>query len=115
MNQDPAIPTAEAPPAIEAPWQDIVLTCAKCTRKLKGGFGRKRRYSLRDILKQGLRDAGLRRNLRVVEVGCLGLCPRDAVTLVRASHPRELRRIPAGSAFSDVLPVILPEPNPAPG
>lgn len=90
-------------PSVEAPWQDLVLTCGKCTRKLKGGFGRKRRESLRDLLKQGLREAGDRRRLRVIEVGCLGLCPKNAVTLVRASQPRAMRAIPEGADFARIL------------
>lgn len=93
-------------PSAVAPWQDLVLTCGKCTRKLKGGFGRKRRLSLRALLKDGLRATADRRRLRVIEVGCLGLCPRDAVTLVVASRPGILRPVPAGTELAAVLAAI---------
>lgn len=104
-----ANPPIETLPAIAAPWQDIVLTCRKCTRKLDGGFGPKRRLSLREMLKAGLRAAGMRRQFRVVEIGCLGLCPKNAVTLVRASRPGVMLRVPAGAAFDALLPVLLAE------
>jgi len=98
------------PPAIEVtptPWREIVLVCRKCTRRLDGGFGKKHREPLRGELKTALRSAGRRREVRVIEIGCLGLCPKGAVTVAIASRPGELLAIPKGSdpqALIDRLP-----------
>ena len=89
-----------SPPTIEVtptPWREIVLVCRKCTRRLDGGFGKKHRESLRSELKTALRTAGRRRDVRVIEIGCLGLCPKGAVTVAIASRPGELLAVPRGS------------------
>lgn len=89
------------------PWREIILVCRKCTRRLDGGFGKKRRQPLRSELKTALRAAGRRREVRVIEIGCLGLCPKGAVTVAIASRPSELLAFPKGSdpqALIDRLP-----------
>jgi predicted metal-binding protein len=94
------------PPTIQAtptPWREIVLVCRKCTRRLDGGFGKKHREPLRSELKTALRAAGRRREVRVIEIGCLGLCPKGAVTVAIASRPGELLAIPRGSDTGAVL------------
>lgn len=85
------------------PWQQIVIVCAKCTRKLDGGFGKKRKHTLRSFLRRALRDAGRRREVRVVETECFGLCPKHAVTMVTSRAPGELVAIPEGTASETVL------------
>ncbi len=92
--------------SVPTPWREVVLVCAKCSRKLDGGFGKKRRHSLRCSLKNALREAGRRREVRVAETGCLGLCPRDAVSLLRGSTPERLLAIPAGTGMADVLRLL---------
>lgn len=91
---------------VPTPWREVVLVCAKCSRKLDGGFGKKRRHSLRSSLKDALREAGRRRQVRVAETGCLGLCPRDAVSLLRGSSPEHLMAVPAGTGMSEVLRLL---------
>ncbi len=88
---------------VPIPWREIVLTCRKCARKLDGGFGPKGRQELRRVLKDGIRAAGRRRQIRVMETGCFGLCPKNAVTLARSSHPGTLSVIPAGTDQEAVL------------
>lgn len=68
-------PPRPAPAA--APWRDVVLVCSKCLR-------RQDREDFRGELKQALKKAG-RRDLRVVLVGCLDLCPKDGITLARGA------------------------------
>lgn len=92
--------------AVPTPWRDVVLVCGKCTRKLEGGFGKKRRHSLRATLKEALHEAGRRRQVRVAETGCLGLCPRKAVSLLQASRPERLHAVPAGTDMGDVLALL---------
>jgi predicted metal-binding protein len=89
--------------------QDIVLVCGKCTRKLHGGFGKKAKKNLADELRSELRDAGRKREVRVVETGCLSLCPKHAVTILCSRRPGELLAISAGSDVQDVCDLIPPQ------
>ena len=89
--------------AAATPWREVVLVCRKCSRKLDGGFGRKGAETLRAVLRVALREAGKRREVRVVEVGCLGLCPRRAVTVLRACQPGEMLAVPEGTAPEVVI------------
>jgi len=82
------------------PWREVVLVCGKCSKKLHGGFGPDRDDTLARVLKQALRSAGRRREIRVIETKCLGLCPKDAVTVLPAAAPGALLTVagPAGLA-----------------
>jgi len=83
------------------------MLCGKCSRKLDGGFGHKGKHDLKDVLKDGLKAAGRRRALRVVEVGCLGLCPKRAVTIVSSARPAEMLAVPERMAVEAVLARII--------
>ena len=89
--------------------QDIVLVCGKCTRKLHGGFGKKAKKKLADELRAELRDAGRKREVRIVETGCLSLCPKGAVTILCSRRSGELLAIPAGTDIHDVCDLIPPQ------
>jgi len=97
MSESPAIDVTPTP------WREIVLVCRKCTRRLDGGFGKKRREPLRSELKAALRAAGHRREVRVIETGCLGLCPKGAVTVAIASRPGELLAVPQGTEAKSLI------------
>lgn len=90
----------------EAPWDGIALVCRKCSKKLGGGFGPGNDEKLAKTLRQALRAAGRRRALRIVEVGCLGLCPRKAVTLASPTHPGALFAIPRGTSAEATLAAL---------
>ena len=92
----------------QAPWRDIAMVCGKCSRKLKGGFGKKGKHDLADVLKSALKEAGRRRELRVVEVGCLGLCPKRAVTAVSSARPDQVLAIPEGADPISVIARLNP-------
>lgn len=79
-------------------WSGAILVCAKCSKKLDGGFGPKRKTRLAKALRKrfGLKK-GRKAPFGVIEVGCLGVCPRDAVTLVDTSAPDRWRIVPAGA------------------
>jgi predicted metal-binding protein len=97
------------PPAIRPvprPWRELVLVCRKCTKKLDGGFGKGGRDSLRRVLRAELR-AGGRRDVRVVAVNCLGVCPKRAVSVMRGSRPGEVLVVPAGTDPADILHHLL--------
>jgi predicted metal-binding protein len=78
-------PSKEKP----APWTEVVLVCAKCAAKL--GRGRKGKTELRGEIKHALKRRGLGHTVRVVETGCLDLCPKDGQTVATARQMSEGR------------------------
>lgn len=83
---------------VKANWETAILVCAKCSKRLDGGFGKKGKQSLGKALRKHV-GAKLSRKAKVgiVEVKCLGICPRGAVTLVDARDPGSWRLVPAGA------------------
>ncbi len=96
---------------IPAPWQGTALVCRKCSKKLGGGFGHKGREDLSKALRQQLKSTNRRRALRVIEVGCLSLCPKRAVTV--ALEQGRVLVVPAGADIDAVLTAVLPAATPA--
>ncbi|MEO9188815.1 MAG: hypothetical protein ABI224_02260 [Acetobacteraceae bacterium] len=88
--------------SVPRPWRDIVLVCRKCTKRLDGGFGTDGRSKLRRVLRGALRGAG-RRDIRVLSVGCLGVCPKRAVSVVWASRPGAVLVVPAGTDPANIV------------
>ena len=80
----------------KGPWREVLLVCRKCDGKLKGGWGDKGKDDLAGAFKDVLRARGQRRAVRILEVGCLGICPKDAVTVVRGAAPGEMLVVPQG-------------------
>lgn len=78
------------------PWTDALLVCRKCGKKLGGGFGPDGDESLAGVLKEALRDRGRRRQVRVIQVGCLDICPRKGVVVVRGDAPGDMMIVPEG-------------------
>lgn len=89
------------------PWKTVLLVCRKCGKKLHGGFGPKHRETLRAELRQALRDSGRRRDVKIIETRCLGLCPTHGVTALNASCPGTLHVIPAGASPDAALRTLL--------
>lgn len=86
---------------VKSDWSTALLVCAKCSKKLDGGFGKKDKQSLAKALRKALGLGRFRKaRLGVVEVKCLGVCPRGAVTLVDARHPDRWRLVPKGADVS---------------
>ena len=75
MSRDAAIRV------LPSKWGPTALVCRKCGKKLHGGFGRKEKHGLADALEDHLKDSGRRRAARVIETGCLGICPKGAVAV----------------------------------
>ncbi len=100
MTKGPAGPGIRA---ALTPWEEVVLVCRKCSRKLDGGFGKDGEASLRQELKLALRAAGRRRQVRVVETGCFSVCPKRAVSVMQGSRPGAVLVVPAGTEAADVL------------
>ena len=84
------------------------MVCGKCSRKLHGGFGKKNKHDLANLLRDELKAAGRRREVRVVEVGCLKLCPKRAVTAVSSARPGQVLAVPCGADPAQVLARLSP-------
>ena len=90
-----------------ARWKGIVLLCGKCARKLDGGYGPKGKDRLKSVLQQALMETDRRREIRVVETRCLGVCPTKATTMIVAGRPGEVLIIPKGTPSDEVLKRVL--------
>ena len=67
-----------------------ILVCAKCSRRMEGGFGPKGKSSLAKVLRKlGNGRKGRKANLAVVETGCLKLCPKNAAVAFNGATPHE--------------------------
>jgi predicted metal-binding protein len=89
------------------PWRNVIVICRKCGKRQKGGFGPKQKDSLRAVLRDALRAAGRRRDVKILETGCLGLCPKQGVTALNAGRPGALHVIPSGMAADAALTCLL--------
>ncbi|MGE4323588.1 MAG: (2Fe-2S) ferredoxin domain-containing protein [Sphingobium sp.] len=75
---------------VRSNWRTAVLVCRKCSKKLDGGFGSRGRDRLAKALRRHLAlKSGRKAAAGVVEVGCLGVCPRQAVTVVNGAQSRD--------------------------
>ncbi|WP_246733075.1 (2Fe-2S) ferredoxin domain-containing protein [Methylobacterium sp. BTF04] len=63
-----------------AGFSDVVLVCTKCAKRqgLKKG-------TLRGMLKRALKRGSGGRKTRVIEVGCLGPCPKRALAVATSA------------------------------
>jgi len=79
-------------------WSGAILVCSKCSKRLGGGFGPRGKTGLGKALRKrfGLKK-GRKSRVGLVEVKCLGVCPRAAVTLVDTRHPDVWRLVPKGA------------------
>ena len=85
-------------------WREVVLVCRKCGKKLGNeGFGPGGQASLPRALKAQLRRTGRRQEVRVVDTRCLGVCPKRAVSVLRAGRPGEVLTVPPGTGALAVL------------
>jgi predicted metal-binding protein len=89
------------------PWRDVIILCRKCGKKLDGGFGPKRKESLKDALRLSLRQAGQKRQVRIMETSCLGICPKGGVTALNATSPGTIHVIPTGVTGEDAMRTLL--------
>lgn len=85
----------------------MILLCGKCARKLDGGFGPKGKDTLRKTLRSALKERGHRRNVRIIETRCMGICPKKAVTALNASGPGTILTVPTGTSADNVLAGLL--------
>jgi predicted metal-binding protein len=77
-------------------WEDVILICKKCSKKLSGGFGEGQDEPLRKALRGALKESGKRGRVGMIEVSCFGVCPKKAVTVALGSAPGEFLIVPEG-------------------
>ncbi|MGV3480898.1 MAG: hypothetical protein ACO1O3_13180 [Sphingobium sp.] len=89
---------------VRSNWSTALLICRKCSKRQHGGFGPKGKTPLAKALKKELGGKKGRKALvGIVEVKCLGVCPRHAVTMVDSRHPRDWLLVKPGTEMSEVL------------
>ena len=74
---------------------------------MDGGFGAKGKETLRGALRTELAATGKRREVRIIEARCLGICPKKAVTAINASSPGEIVTVPKKTGAAEALDMIL--------
>lgn len=81
---------------INAEWETALLVCSKCSKRLGGGFGNNGKQSLAKALRKLFGIKPFRKApIGIVEVKCLGVCPRGSVTLVHAASMQTWHLVPA--------------------
>jgi predicted metal-binding protein len=89
------------------PWTTVLLLCGKCSSKMDGGYGPKGKDTLRNALRTELSAKGLRRQVRIIETRCMGVCPKKAVTALNASEPSTILTVPRKTPSEEVLALLL--------
>jgi predicted metal-binding protein len=89
-------------------WQGMVLVCKKCSKKIGGGFGPKRKTALAKALRRELATKkGRKGSFGIAEVGCLGVCPGNAVTVVDGARPDDWLVVPRGSDVAELAAALV--------
>lgn len=94
-------------PVIGARWERTILVCGKCSKRIDGGFGEKRRTPLAKALRKflGLKK-GRKAGIGIVETRCLGVCPGGAVTVIDAAAPGAWLLVRAGTSIEEVAATL---------
>ena len=93
--------------ARSTPWKAVILLCGKCARKMDGGYGLNGKDKLRTVLREAFREKGRRRDVRIIETRCMGICPKKAVTAMNVSRHDKIFTIPTGTAAYDMMAQLM--------
>jgi len=75
---------------VQSNWSSAILVCRKCSKKVEGGFGPDGDERLAKALRRHLKlKKGRKAAAGIVEVNCLGICPKGAVTVINGAQSRE--------------------------
>lgn len=101
---------------ISAKWDDVLMVCRKCGKKVGGGFGKDGEQRLEKALKSQFKEDRGSGNGRykVVGVSCLGICPKNAVCLVHGSAPGIVHLVKPDTPMDEVVEALA-APPPRPG
>lgn len=88
-------------------WDEIVLVCGKCSKKVHGGFGADGDLRLDRALRQelGIRK-GRKGRVGFVRASCFDICPKNAVVVGKGSKPGRLHLIPRGTPIEEVAALL---------
>ncbi|HEX7781852.1 MAG TPA: (2Fe-2S) ferredoxin domain-containing protein [Sphingobium sp.] len=97
---------------VTSQWQTAVLVCRKCSKKVDGGFGPKGKERLARALRRHLSlKKGRKGAAGILEVGCLGVCPKGAVTVVNGASSREWLLVRPGADLDELAEALgVPPP-----
>jgi predicted metal-binding protein len=97
---------------VRSDWSNAILVCKKCSKKLEGGFGPKGKTGLAKALREelGVRK-GRKGALGIIDVKCLGICPKGAVTVVNGATPGEWLLIREGLPVAAVVEELRLNPT----
>jgi predicted metal-binding protein len=88
---------------VRSNWDHAVLVCRKCSKKLDGGFGPDGDERLAKALRRHLSlKKGRKASAGIVEVNCLGVCPKGAVTVINGSQWREWLLVKPGADLDEL-------------
>jgi predicted metal-binding protein len=86
-------------------WNQTVLVCDKCSKKVGGGFGPKGKTPLVKALR-AMFGKGRKASVGVIPVKCLGVCPKNAVMLIDSRRSREWIVVPVGTSAAKVIAAL---------
>lgn len=84
-------------------WRKAILVCAKCTKKVKGGFGKTGKSPLaRELRALSNGKKGRKADFGVIETRCLKLCPKKRVVAIDAARPDHWLLVEPGTPVENV-------------
>jgi len=90
---------------IRANWSHAILVCRKCSRKQAKsghGFGGKKTSLAKALKKETGAGKGRKARLGIVEVPCLGICPKQGVVLVDTRTPGQWRIVSPDASIEEL-------------
>ncbi len=74
---------------VRSNWQNAILVCRKCSKKLDRGFGPSDERLAKALRRHLSLKKGRKAAAGIIEVNCLGICPKGAVTVVNGADSRD--------------------------
>lgn len=92
---------------VRSNWHHAVLVCRKCSKKVDGGFGPDRNEPLARALRRSLgMKKGRKAAAGIIEVSCLGVCPKGAVTVVNGAQARDWLLVRPGADLDELAAAL---------
>lgn len=82
---------------VRSNWANAVLVCRKCSKKLDGGFGVGDERLAKALRRHLSLKKGRKAAAGIIEVDCLGICPKGAVTVVNGAQSRDWLLVQPGA------------------
>ncbi|WP_375382143.1 hypothetical protein [uncultured Sphingomonas sp.] len=96
---------------VASDWARVLLVCGKCSKKVGRAFGEDGDRTLAKALRAELGvGKGRKAAAGVVEVKCLGLCPKGAVVVMDGAAPGRWVLVKPGTPKAKMLAALGEEP-----